>query len=257
MLFHIGTVHLANPKMQSFWQSLAPQTRILVVFILVVAIALPPNGQWLTWGLYGIAIVGIVGISQVKLSLLLKRMLIESIFIGVVLLGTLFRQGGDTVWQWGWFTVTTTGLTILASVTFKAVLSLLVLNTLTLSTPTPDLLRGLAALRTPPLLVAILGSMNRYLMILVAEFQAMRRAAISRNLLRSPQQQRMVVGNIFGSLFIRTYERGERVHQAMLARGYQGLPPTMEKPVIIQKRDRIALFSTVFIALLGQSMMLF
>jgi cobalt/nickel transport system permease protein len=35
-----------------------------------------------------------------------------------------------------------------------------------------------------------------------------------------------VLGPAAGSLFIRSYERGERVHLAMLSRGYAGRMPT-------------------------------
>jgi cobalt/nickel transport system permease protein len=130
-------------------------------------------------------------------------------------------------------------------------LSLLMLNLLTLTTSIAALLNALIALRTPPLLVAILASMYRYIGVLIGEFNAMRRAALSRNLMSSKRRQRLVIGNMMGSLFIRTYERGERVYQAMLARGYQGLPP-VEKVPSGGRRDIVALTLTLILALLGQ-----
>jgi cobalt/nickel transport system permease protein len=73
--------------------------------------------------------------------------------------------------------------------------------------------------------------MYRYINVLIEEFNAMRRAAASRNLSGSNQWQRKVIGNMMGSLFIRTYERGERVYQAMQARGYQGVPMVEKVPI--------------------------
>lgn len=257
MLLHIGTVHFAaKGTSQTLWHRLAPQTRLLIALILVLAIALTPNAQWLTWSLYGVAILWIVFMSQVCLNSLLNRIVVESTFIGVVLLGTLFREGGAILWQWGWLKITTTGLTILGSVTCKAFLSLLILNVLTLSTPIPALLHGLQVLRIPPLLVAILSSMYRYSTVLSEEFRSMYGAAVSRNLMGNAQRQRAVIGNVFGSLFIRTYERGERVHQAMLARGYQGLPP-MAESFRIQWHDQLAIGTTLLIVFLGQAVYLF
>jgi len=84
----------------------------------------------------------------------------------------------------------------------------------------------------------------------------MRRAAASRNLMSNNRSARLVVGNMMGSLFIRTYERGERVYQAMLARGYQGIPP-VEKVPPGGRRDVMALTLTVIVALLGQAVYLF
>jgi cobalt/nickel transport system permease protein len=222
------------------------------VLLLVLAIALTPNGHWWTWAIYGAGIGLLLLVSQVTLSLLCKRLAVESAFISVVLFGTLFRGGGEVIWQWGWLQVTTTGLTILGSVTLKAVLALLLLNLLTLTTPIPALLHALIALKVPPLLVAILASMYRYIAVSIEEANAMRRAAMSRNLMGRRHWQRIVVGNTIGSLFIRTYERGERIHQAMLSRGYQGLPSIAAMPQV-GRRDRAAVLATVLLALLGQA----
>jgi cobalt/nickel transport system permease protein len=253
ILLHIGALHLAESEQkQTAWQRLTPRSRLLCVLLLVFAIALTPNGRWGTWAIYASAIAGIILLSRVRLSVLFKRVAVEFVFIGVVLIGTLFRGGGQTLFQWGWIQISTEGLTVLGSVSIKALLSLLILNTLTLTTSVPALLHALTALRTPPLLVAILSSMYRYISVLIEEFSSMQKAARSRNLMGNPKRQRVIVGNMFGSLFIRTYERGERVHQAMLARGYRGLPPLAETQPG-GRRDMIALTLTIAILLLGQA----
>jgi cobalt/nickel transport system permease protein len=176
--------------------------------------------------------------------------------VGVVLLGTLFRDGGKVLWQWGWLRITTAGLTILGSVTIKAMLCLILLNVLTLTTSVPHLLHALLSLKVPPLLVAIMASMYRYIGVLMDEFTSMRRAALSRNLMGNRNWQRLVIGNMFGSLFIRTYEQGERVHQAMLSRGYEGVPPIQDLPKG-GRLDLLALTLTIVVALLGQAVYLF
>jgi cobalt/nickel transport system permease protein len=252
MLLHIGAFHLdVNSQQQTPWHRLAPPTRILCVLLLLLAIVLTPNGQWLTWCVYGVAILGMLLISQVPLWVLCQRIAVESAFVGVVLLGTLFRTGGEVLWQWGWLQITTTGLMILGSVSFKALLSLLLLNMLTLTTPVPLLLQALAVLRMPPLLIAILASMYRYLGLLLEAFNAMRCAALSRNLMGRSHWQRLVVGNMIGSLFIRTYERGDRIYQAMLSRGYEGVPPAVEAAKT-EGHDVVALTLTLGLAMTGQ-----
>ena len=256
MLLHIGAFQLdVNSQQTTLWHGLAPRTRLLCTLLAVFAIALTPNGHWLTWGIYGVAVLGVALLSRVTWLVLLKRVAIELAFLSVVVLGTLFRQGGEVVWQWGALQITSTGLIVLGSVLLKALLSLLILNVLTLTTAIPALLHALVALRTPPVLVAILASMYRYIGVLIDEFTAMRRAATSRNLMISRRWQRLVVGNMIGSLFIRTYERGDRIHQAMLARGYQGLPPVGEVPAG-SRRDLAALTLTAVVVLLGQAVYL-
>lgn len=267
LLLHIGNfdwhVDHGNDKdsPSGEWNLLAVQTKLLCTFLAVIAIALTPNGRWWTWLIYGIALLVVLWLSEVSISKLMKRMTIESAFISTILLGTLFRGGGEVLWSWGWMQITTGGLIVLGSVTLKVLLSLFILNILTLSTTVPLLLHGLVAIRTPPLLVAILASMYRYINVLVEEFNAMRRAAASRNFSdynlwqnqgKHRAWQRQVFGNMIGMLFIRTYDRGDRIHQAMLARGYQGIPLVLETPQVGQ-RDLMALNLTVFVSLLGQA----
>jgi len=252
MLLHIGAFRLdVDSERRSPWHDLIPSTRVLCMVLMVFAIALTPNGQWKTWGLYGFGIVTLVILSQVTFSALAKRVGVEFIFIGVVLLGTLFQRSGEVIWQWGWFQVTTVGLTNLGSVALKMLLSLTMVNILILTTPIPALLHAIATLRVPPLLVAIMASMYRYIAVLTDEFQSMRRAALSRNLMNSRKAQRQVIGNMVGSLFIRTYDRGERVHQAMLARGYTGLFPQAEIPKG-GWRDGVAITMVAALAIAGQ-----
>ena len=256
MLLHINAFHLdIDSKQYSFWHLLAPKTRVLCTLLLVFAIALTPNGQWWTWAIYGLGLLCLALLTKVTLPVLFKRIAVEFAFVIVILFGTLFRSGGEIVWSWGIIKITSEGLIVLGSVTTKALLSLLMLNLLTLTTSVPTLLNGLIALKMPPLLVAILASMYRYISVLIGEFNAMRRAAASRNLIGHSGWQRQVIGNMIGTLFIRTYERGDRVYQAMLARGYQGVPPVLELPTG-GKRDIFALTLTVILALLGQAIYL-
>jgi cobalt/nickel transport system permease protein len=256
LLLHLGAFHLdIDSKQATFWHSLAPRTRLLCALLMVFAIALTPNGRWWTWAIYAVGVFGVVLFSRVTKKVLLKRIALEFAFIGAVLLGTLFRDGGEVLWSWGILRITTEGLTVLGSVTIKALLSLFTLNILTLTTSVPSLLNALTALRVPPLLVATLASMYRYIGVLIREFQAMRKAAASRNLSRNNVWQRFVIGNMMGTLFIRTFERGERVYQAMLARGYQGVP-VVEKVPSGGRRDVFVLTFTLVLALLGQSIYL-
>ncbi len=245
-----------DAQKSTFWHTLAPRTRVLCAVLLVLAIAFTPNAHWWTWATYGAALLCLIIISQITWLVLLKRVAVEFAFIGTILLGTLFQSGGEIIWQWGRLQITSMGLMVLGSVTIKATLCLLVLNLLTLTTSIPALLQSLVQLHVPPLLVAILASMYRYVGLLIDELKAMRHAAASRNMaISSRRRQRSVIGNMFGALFIRTYERGERVHQAMLSRGYTGIPHIRDLPTG-GRRDVVALSAIALIALIGQAIYL-
>jgi len=81
------------------------------------------------------------------------------------------------------------------------------MNVLILTTSIPALLHALVALRNVSASCdyGINVSLHQ---CLNWEFNAMRRAAASRNLIGSNRWQRFIIGNMIGSLFIRTYERG-------------------------------------------------
>jgi len=257
VLLHIGSFQLDRDKhLSTIWHGLAPQIRLICTLLFVFATSFTPNGHYWTWAVYTLGLALMITISQITFSVLIQRVAIESVFMGVVLLGTLFREGGDILWQWGWLQVTTEGIIVLASVAIKAVLSLLMLNLLVMTTAIVDLLNALIVLKMPPLLVAILSSMYRYLGVLIDEFETMRRAALSRNLMNNPRWQRLIVGNTIGSLFIRTYERAERISQSMLARGYQGIAAIADSPAI-QSRDRVFLVLMIAFLSLGQGINLF
>ena len=99
---------------------------------------------------------------------------------------------------------------------------------LSFTTPFPDLVEALRRLRVPRLLVAIIGFMYRYLAVLSGEASRLNRARLSRSAVvagRSGGSIRWragVVGGMVGSLFLRSYERSERVYAAMQARGFDG-----------------------------------
>ena len=254
MLLHIGAFHLdIDSQGATFWHKLAPHTRVLCVLLMVFAIALTPNGRWWTWLVYGAGILLLILSSRVTLAVLFQRVAVEFVFIGVVILGTLFQDQGDVLWSWGYLRITSEGLTALGSVALKSFLSLVMVNILVLTTSVSHLLQALITLKTPWLLVAIMASMIRYLSVLVDEFTSMRRAALSRNLMSSPGWQRLVVGNMIGSLFIRTYERGDRIYHAMLSRGYTGTPTVLKVPKMT-KVDKFIVILTVIFLVFGQSL---
>ena len=58
---------------------------------------------------------------------------------------------------------------------------------------------------------------------------SMKQARDSRNFGGRRLWQMRTIGNMVGTLFIRSYERGERVYAAMLARGYDGQNSTLNQ----------------------------
>ena len=107
----------------------------------------------------------------------------------------------------------------------KGTLGVAASSVLVATTDTRDILRGLERLHLPKVFVAIASFMLRYLEVIAGEMRAMRVARLSRG--DDPRwigQARGVAASA-GTLFVRSYERGERVYLAMAARGYDGTMP--------------------------------
>jgi cobalt/nickel transport system permease protein len=112
---------------------------------------------------------------------------------------------------------------ILAKATLGAGTSILLAAT----TEVPRLLRGFERLKAPRVLTAIASFMLRYLEVISGELRRMRVAMTARGYDPRWLWQARPIASSAGALFIRSYERGERIHAAMLARGFTG-----EMPVI-------------------------
>jgi cobalt/nickel transport system permease protein len=111
---------------------------------------------------------------------------------------------------------------VLWNVTIKSTVSVLAIILLSSTTPFPEMLKGMERLRVPHLLTTLLSFMYRYIFVLMDELQRMRRARDSRGWRGKWLWQVKVIGHMIAALFLRSYERGERVYAAMLARGYDG-----------------------------------
>ena len=70
-----------------------------------------------------------------------------------------------------------------------------------------------------------MGFMVRYLEVVTGEMARMKVARESRGFRARSVGSWPVLATTAGALFIRSYERGERVHLAMLSRGYTGQLP--------------------------------
>jgi len=96
------------------------------------------------------------------------------------------------------------------------------------TTPFPAVLRALEALRVPRLLVLIAAFTYRYLFVVVAEAGRVRAGLASRAYDPRHALHGGAIGRAASVLFLRTHARAERVHLAMLARGFTGSMPRAE-----------------------------
>src|ERR1044072_5085428 len=195
----------------------------LVGFMLVV-VATPREWSPL-FGAYLLVLLVIVALSGVPAGYLAKRMLIETPFV-LFAIAVPFIAEGPRVDVAG-LSLSEPGLWAAWGLLAKGTIGVLASLTLAATTEPQDILPGLRRLRLPDLIVQIMGFMLRYLDVVTAELARMTTAMRSRGCdPRSPRHWPLLARTL-GALFIRSYERGERVHLAMLARCYDGTMPDL------------------------------
>ena len=186
----------------------------LLGFMLLV-VATPGDWQPAYAG-YLAVLVAVVAVSRVPATYLIKRMVVEVPFVVFALLMP-FIATGTRVDVLG-VAVSRPGLTAAWTLLVKGTLGVLASLTLAATTEPRDLLAGLERLRVPNLLVQIMGFMVRYLDVVTDEMRRMRVARESRGFTARDVRHWPVIARSAGALFIRSYERGERVHVPILER---------------------------------------
>jgi cobalt/nickel transport system permease protein len=141
-----------------------------------------------------------------------------------------FFGTGDTVQVFG-ITLYTAGLLSAWNILIKGTIGVVASILLAATTPARDLLIGLEKLHVPTLIVQIATFMLRYVHVITDEMGRMRLAREARGFHATGIKSWPVIAQSGGALFIRSYERGERVHLAMLSRGYTGRLPKLDSSV--------------------------
>lgn len=176
--------------------------------------------NWPAFIAFFLIIITVTQIAQLPITTVAKRSLIEIPFIFFALLMPFFGTGER--FEIASLNLYRDGLLAGSSIVAKGTLGILVAINLSATTSAREILRGLEILRLPTPMVQIASFMLRYVNVVNDEMQRMAVARLARGFEATGIKQWPVLATAAGALFIRSYERGERVHLAMIARGYQG-----------------------------------
>lgn len=196
----------------------------MLLFITIVVIT--PITNWAAYIGYFLLLLILISISQIPFLLVFKRALIEIPFIFFAILMPFFGTGER--FKFLFFDLNREGLLAGAGIVAKGTIGVISAIILSSSTSAREILRGLERLRLPSLMVQIASFMLRYVNVVNDEMERMKVARASRGFEATGVKHWRVLATAAGALFIRSYERGERVHLAMLSRGYDGTLPQDE-----------------------------
>ena len=220
-----GHAHLLHVDRSSPVHRLAPEVKIATMALFTVIVVLTPREEFWAFGGYTVLIALVTALARVPAGWLLKRSLIEVPFV-ILAVVLPFVGDGPTV-RWLGLTLTVEGLYGAWNIVVKGTFGVLASLLLAATTTPRDLLIGPDRLRCPQIITQIATFMLRYLEVIAGEARRMRIARISRGY--DPrflwQVKAFAIG--VGSLFLRAFERGERVYLAMVSRGYTGRLPAI------------------------------
>ncbi|MCC7364229.1 MAG: cobalt ECF transporter T component CbiQ [Dehalococcoidia bacterium] len=205
--------------------------KFILVVGFILSVSLLPRESFLALGIAWSALVGVSFLARLGPVRMVRGSFVALPFVFAAL-PLVFTREGDPIGtvDFGLFSLTASweGVRLVATIMLKSWVSVQAATLLVFSTTFHDLVHGLERLRLPKLMVAVISLMYRYLAVLTGEAQRMMRARQARSA-ELPGAKRVstawrakVVGHMVGSLFIRSYERSERIYLAMQARGYTG-----------------------------------
>lgn len=236
-------VHFLDPyrPRSSLIHRLDGRVKFVLVLAFIVTTALLPIGVWAFYGALFVLILSIEVLSALGVGYILKRSALALPFMLAALPVVFSAKDPILAYLPFGLKISSVGLERFASITIKSWLSVQAAVVLAASTPFPDLLAAMRAVRIPRLLVALFGLMWRYLFVFADEVLRLMRARSARSghsdlpgvkTGGSIAWRARVTGGMAGNLFLRAFERSDRIYMAMLARGYDGEVRSLPHPPI-------------------------
>lgn len=221
-----GHAHPVYRERLSPLHAIPAHVKLVAVVSFVFVVVATPTTWYPAFGSYLVLLGAVAAIARVPIGFILPRLVVEVPFVIFALL-LPFVARGERIEVLG-ISVSEAGLTAGLALLMKATLSIIASILFAATTSPREMVRGLERLRLPQILVQILTFMLRYLEVVSGDLRRMRIARESRAFTARHLGHLRVLGHAAGALFIRSYERGERVHLAMLSRGYTGSLPVTE-----------------------------
>lgn len=202
--------------------------KILALIGFLFVVVSTPITNYFSYIAFFSLIFSAIIVAGLPIPAVLRRSLIEIPFILFAFLMPFFGSGES--YQVAGFTLYREGILAGGAIVAKGTLGVLGAITLSSTTTAREILRGLERLKLPAIMVNIASFMLRYINVVTDEMERMRIARASRGFEARGIRDWKILSSVIATLFIRSYERGERVHLAMLSRGFTGVIPRSADP---------------------------
>jgi cobalt/nickel transport system permease protein len=240
---------------------LDPRVKAIVTVAFILSNAVLPDGSWAAFALAWLVLLIANDQSQLGLGFSFKRSFVVLPFV-IVAVSVIFSPLGKPLAEWnlGFITLIPTDFGVIRffSILIRSWLSVQMAILLVATTQFPDLIHAFEHLHVPRVLTTIIAFLYRYLFVLTNEAYRLLRAREARSA-GLPGVKRggslwwraKTTGSMAGQLFLRSYERSDRIYNAMISRGYTGHIRTLN-PHVMNRQDWHMMVVSIFILLLIQ-----
>ncbi len=205
---------------------LRPECKLAAHVLFVFAVVATPREAFWAFGVYALMLLALTQLADLTPRFVARRLVIEVPFVLFAVFLPLVGQG-ERIDVLG-LSLSVEGLWAMWNILVKGTIGVAASVILAATTPVPEFLRGLERLYLPSVFTSITGFMIRYSEVISGEARRMKVARESRGYDARWLWQAKGFAASAGALFIRSYERGERVHLAMVSRGFDGRLPEVE-----------------------------
>jgi cobalt/nickel transport system permease protein len=219
----------------SLFHTWSPAVKIGALLITAFLLAALTTLFWSALAL--LVALAAVHLAKIRWDRPLRRLAAMSGFLGallVILPLTCAIRPGDTVLILPLLPalpLRLSGLILALTLILKACSVALLMEPMLATAPLARTLQGFAALGLPPALLAMVSLCHRYLFVFQQEMARMHRSMRVRGFRPTTDLATMrTMAHGLGMLFIRSFERTERVYEAMRSRGYRGTFPVTDQP---------------------------
>ncbi len=205
----------------SYIYRLDPRLRIVSAVIFSFVTALSSRFPVL----FAALIVSIILISTARLKFrdVFKRLSVVFWFLTLIWVMLPITFDGEAFYQVGGITFTRPGMELAARISIKSWAILLIFMALVATMTVVTLGRALNRLFVPRKLVHLMLMSYRYIFVIEQEYRRLYTAIKIRGFRpRTSLHSYKTYAYLIGMLFVRASTRAERVHQAMLCRGFRG-----------------------------------
>ncbi|GBE03087.1 energy-coupling factor transporter transmembrane protein EcfT [bacterium BMS3Abin08] len=210
----------------SFLHRLDPRVKFLTIipYILVIAIMHGQKGPLAALAFSTL----LVALARLDMKKLINRLVVVNVFVFLLWAFIPFSYPGETVFHIGPLTATREGMLYTLSITLKT--NAIVLATIAIlgTSEIFSLAHALVHLKVPDKLVPLFFFFYRYISVLHGEYGRLRNAMIIRCFRAGTNMHTYrTYAYLVGMLIVKSYERSQRIYQAMLCRGFKGRFPVM------------------------------